>query len=158
MIILDLDNCIADDEWRIPRIQWQHTDPHRRYHEYHMLAPWDKVRNRDLFKGEEPVTIFTGRSLLYREFTVEWLRRAGVAVAHLLMRNNNDHRSSVQLKRTQLQHLINFYGVPMNAIERAYDDRPEIVEMYRAHGLQAEVRAIHGTDAYTNPTNGVKRV
>lgn len=158
MIILDLDNCIADDEWRIPHIQWQHTDPHRRYHSYHMLAPWDKVKNRELFKGRGPIAIFTGRALLYREFTVEWLKRAGVEVAHLLMRNNHDRRTSVELKRTQLQHLISFYGVPMNSIERAYDDRPEIVDMYRAHGLQAEVRFIHSADAYTNPHSGATRV
>ena len=36
-IILDLDNCIADDQWRISRINWQHKDPMRRYHDYHSL-------------------------------------------------------------------------------------------------------------------------
>lgn len=151
MIILDLDNCIADDEWRIPRINWQHEDPFRRYHDYHSLSPFDEVGNADLLKTEHGIAIFTARPEHYRALTEEWLRHNDITFKHLLMRNNDDHRHSLQLKREQLDHLRRFHGVPFCSIIAAYDDRPDVVAMYRAAGIKAEVRAIHDNCAYTPP-------
>lgn len=152
MIILDIDNCIADDRWRIPRIEWQFSDPNRRYHAYHSLAPWDEPGNRDLFAGRTSgIAIFTARPTLYNAATREWLARAGVRWTHLLMRNTTDHSHSIDLKAKQLQWLLSEYGVKHSEIEAAYDDRPDVVEMYRAAGLRAEVRAIHDVCAYTPP-------
>ena len=147
MIILDIDNCIADDEWRIPRIEWRFKNPMMRYHAYHALAPWDNCRNQRLFRDKKCL-VLTARPLLYRVMTEEWLRRCGVQIKQLVMRNNNDHGSSLRIKTQQLQWLVNLYGVKLEEIEMAYDDRPEIVTMYREHGLQAEVRAIHNTTSY----------
>lgn len=153
MIILDLDNCVADDEWRIERIEWRYPNPMQRYHAYHSLCGWDKVKNRELFRGQD-CAVLTARPLFYTHITTEWLKRAGIAAKHLLMRNDNDFRASLDVKRMQTQHLFTFYGVAMNEIKAAYDDRPEIVDMYKALGLPAEVRAIHSTCSYTNPTTG----
>lgn len=150
-IILDLDNCISDDGWRIDRIQWQHKDANRRYHDYHSLAPFDQSGNRDLFVGVENIVILTARPLLFKAATKEWLRREGVAYKHILMRNNDDHRPSVELKRSQLQWLRSHYGVPWSFIECAYDDRVNVVEMYASLGIKACVRAIHDICAYTPP-------
>jgi hypothetical protein len=151
-VILDLDNCIADDGWRIPRIRWDRKDPMERYHEYHSLAGFDTVANTDLFEfGDPAVIILTARPVLYRSITEEWLRRNRISYHHLIMRNNHDHRSSLDLKRHMLHWLPDMYGVPWKSIVAAYDDRDDIVEMYRKHHIDAHVRFAHRECAYTAP-------
>lgn len=148
MIILDIDNCIADDEWRIPHVDWKRTDPMARYRKYHELSPWDVVRNMVLYYHEPECLVLTARPVLYRIATEEWLRRAGVRALHLVMRNNDDHRPSLDVKRQQVRWLVEHYDVKLDSIRIAYDDRPEIVAMYQSLGIPAEVRAIHNTTAY----------
>lgn len=153
MIILDLDGCISNDAWRIPSINWQKQDPNDRYHDYHSLAPWDELGNRDLIDGhDDQITILTARPVSFRAATVEWLKRNDVPFRHLIMRNIDDHRPSVKLKETQLAWLRSHYGVPFTFIKAAYDDRPEVVEMYRSKGINAHVRALHDVCAYTPPS------
>lgn len=148
MIIVDLDNCVADDEHRIKHIQWQHTDPMRRYHDYHMLAAWDNVGNIDIALSDEPRSIFTARPIMFRAMTEEWLRRKRIEYTALIMRNNDDHRPSEQVKEGMLLMLLSHYGVNKADIRKAYDDRPEIIAMYERHGIRAELRRIHNDDAY----------
>jgi hypothetical protein len=155
-IILDLDNCIANDGWRIPMIDWQHKDPMRRYHRYHCLAAFDEVGNQHLFREtEHDIIIFTARPTLYRPITEEWLRRNNVFWKCLVMRNDNDHRPSVELKRTQLRWLPDLYGVDFQDIAAAHDDREDVVAMYKEHGIPSFVSAIHNTCAYTKPKETV---
>lgn len=150
MIILDIDNCIADDAWRIPRIRWR-MEGDARYHEYHQLAPFDALGNRHLFASEPEVLVLTGRPVAYRLITEEWLRRVGVRVKHLLMRNNDDPRPSAAVKRGQALWLRDYYDIPLSAVRVAYDDREDICAAYRELGLRAECVAIHAVCAYTNP-------
>lgn len=151
-VIVDLDNCIADDAWRIPKINWQKHEPLERYHAYHSLAAFDEVCNRDIFdRAGLEVIVFTARPVLYQHATEEWLRRNDVPFRHLLMRNNNDHRSSVEVKRQMLHWLPELYDVPWRQIWGAYDDRQDIVDMFRRHHIDAYVRAIHDVCAYTDP-------
>lgn len=158
-VLLDIDNCIANDGWRIPSIDWRDADLFRRYHEYHLLAPWDECGNFDLFTGrEERIVLLTSRPLFYRRSTQEWLQRHGVNYAHLFMRNNWDHRPSLHIKRGQLEALFE-YGIDIrHQIVCAYDDRPEICVMYREHGIRAEVRALHDVCAYSNPITKANHV
>lgn len=151
-IILDLDNTIANDGWRIPAIDWTQTDPMRRYHRYHSLAPWDKIGNTELFSSTpHDIIILTARPGMYRPTTEEWLRRNNVPWRILLMRNNNDNRPSVELKRHQLVWLSDVYGVDLEDIVAAYDDREDVCEMYTAQGITAHVTPIHNVCAYTKP-------
>jgi len=151
-IILDLDNCIADDAWRIRYIDWSFEDPLSRYHNYHLLAGFDRVGNQELFtKTPHDVIVFTARPIMYRAITEEWLRRAGVVPAVLMMRDNNDHQHSRDLKRQQLLALLDNSALTISDIDCAYDDRPDVIEMYRGLGVNAEVRFIHDQCAYTNP-------
>lgn len=147
-IILDLDNCIADDAWRIPRINWQKSVHTGRYDDYHSLSGFDEIGNTDLLATQNKIVIFTARPVAYHALTVEWLRRKGVDWKALIMRNNNDHRPSVDLKRQQLKWLIELYDVPKDSIVAAYDDREDVVAMYREEGIAAHVRSIHNVCAY----------
>lgn len=152
-IIVDLDNCIADDAWRIPHINWQKSDPMERYHDYHSLSGFDRVGNIDLFEKhfDAKIIVFTARPVHYATLTKEWLRRSKIPYEYLVMRNNNDNRHSLELKQTMLSWLPHIYGVPLSEIVAAYDDRPDVVAMYSRAGLNAEKREIHNICAYTKP-------
>ena len=147
-IIIDLDNCISNDAHRIPLINWREPDQFKRYDRYHRMSTADVCHNRDLFEvREEKILVFTSRPVAHREITERWLERVGVPVHALLMRNDADFRSSVEVKRTQLSWL-EAYDVTLPEIVCAYDDREAIITMYREHGLPAELRKIHDVSAY----------
>lgn len=152
-IIVDLDNCISNDGWRIPKIKWDKFDPSARYHDYHSLSGFDEVANLLIFDQHPQAStiIFTARPVFYRAVTEEWLKRKKVPYEYLVMRNNHDFRSSVQLKQTMLEWLPDIYDINLDQIVAAYDDLPEVVEMYRKHGIIAHTCEIHSVCAYTNP-------
>lgn len=150
--ILDLDNCISDDEWRIKFIDWNLPPGNPRYMSYHHACFGDFMGNHDLVQTDFKLLILTGRPMEVRTKTFDWLRSYGVKFAHLLMRNNNDQRTSVDVKRTQMGWLEEHYGIQRRDIRDAYDDHKGVVEMYREEfGLKADVRCIHSTSAYVNP-------
>lgn len=152
-IILDLDNCIADDEWRIPSIDWAQQDLNLRYNDYHALASFDEPGNHDLWAGrpEGSCVVITARPAMFRAPTLHWLKTHGVPVRHLLMRNDGEHTPSALMKAEKLDLLMLRYGIRAFDIEAAYDDRADVVEMYRRSGLVAHVRCIHKTCAMTPP-------
>lgn len=150
-IILDLDNCIADDEWRIPHILWAHEEPMRRYHKYHSLAAFDKLGEPWSHPAGSRVVIFTARPELYRHQTEEWLFRSGLRPAAVLMRSNKDNSKSVEIKERMLHQLQHKVGISIAEISHALDDREDVVAMYRSYDIRADVKFIHKTCAVTNP-------
>lgn len=162
--IFDLDNCLFDDRERIPLIDWSKTGDER-YDAYHAAGhqdAWDNkvVLDRHLRLGHGIIFI-TARPAKFREQTVRQLLEAfcidvevvaphGKAPSFLLMRNNGDRRRSVDVKRSAIASLAE-YGVNIGEIVAAYDDHPDIVEMYQSLGINAEVLKIHDEDAYTAP-------
>jgi hypothetical protein len=143
-IILDLDNCISDDGWRIQYIDWSTDDPDERYRKYHDGMKCDKFANAHLLDTSQSIIIFTSRPERYRSNTENWLAAHNIKFVELCMRPHDDHRPSLQLKAS-------FLAVNTRHITCAYDDRPDIVEMYRLNGIQAEVVKIHDICAYTPP-------
>ena len=164
-VIFDLDNCLADDRARIPLIKWEEKHPDKRYAEYHRDVSKDPVGNYTTFQAamlvETPIFMTArphsvGRSNV-RLQTLEWIKEnLGVEDPILLMRNVGDHRPSVELKRSQLAHLAD-WEVKLEDIVYAFDDRADIVAMYREHGIMAEVLAIHDVCAYKPPAPAPKR-
>lgn len=156
MIIFDLDNCIAGDEWRIPFIKWDEEDKFKRYHSYHQLSPWDFYRNS--FKVNQAVedlhcdiAIFTARPEHYRAMTEHWLQVNKIPFKHLFMRPENCELHSLQLKRDMLLRLTHEFYVSKEDIRAAYDDRFDVIEMYKSFGIDAHVLKIHNLCAYTQP-------
>lgn len=159
-VIFDLDNCLADDRERIKLINWEEQHPDQRYADYHRDISNDLVGNYDkfiaatlsatpVFMTARPHTV--GRSNV-RLQTMYWIKEyLGVEDPILLMRNVGDHRPSVELKRMQLSHLSE-WDVRYEDIVCAYDDREDVVGMYKSFGIRAEVLAIHSVDAYTPPS------
>jgi hypothetical protein len=153
--ILDLDNCISDDAWRIPTIDWEQQDLDVRYLQYHALSAFDAVGNRELFAGLEPLSclILTARPIHLFLQTVEWLRRAEVPVLGLMMRPSGDHTPSAKMKLSMLSVAMDQLKIGIEDIGAAYDDRQDIVDMYRSLGIPAERRFIHTLEAHLPPAD-----
>jgi hypothetical protein len=145
MIILDLDNCISDDAWRVPFIDWTTDDMYRRYEKYHSLCELDDFKNCQLIDSLHGIIILTARPRKVEAMTIRWLKRWSIPCALLLMRNDNEHKRSVDLKREQLLALPSL-GLKLVDIYAAYDDRPEVVEMYKMMGINGQVSAIHNVE------------
>lgn len=155
-IIFDLDNCLSNDSWRIPQIDWSQSDPGKRYANYHKNCALDMPGNYLAYlhalraNNAQPIFL-TARPLSARQDTQRWLERClDVSDAILMMRNEGDHRPSKELKRSMLDQLLE-YNVQWHQIVRAYDDREDIVSMYKECGIPGEVMKIHDTCAYTPP-------
>lgn len=156
-VIFDLDNCLADDRARIPLIKWEEKNPEKRYADYHSNVSDDPVGNYEALEltmlRETPIFL-TARprsvgSADVRAQTLGWIReRLGVTEPILLMRGVNDHRPSVDLKRSMLAQLSADYDIKLSDVAHAYDDRPDIVAMYREYGIKASVMKIHDVCAY----------
>ena len=145
MIICDIDNCIADDEWRIRHINhgMSFDDP-LRFSDYHQLAGFDELCNREILMGRGgKIVFFTGRPVGFRALTTEWLRRQDIKYAALVMRAPQDIRPCAEVKRDMLRMMLK--QVNRKDIVCAYDDRQEVIEVYKAYQIKVQRTKIHDT-------------
>lgn len=137
-ILLDIDNCISDDEWRIPYIK------ENDWEEYHSNASLDKASNLHVVLCAQQIgadiIVVTGRPEQFREQTASWLILNGVIPSALLMRPNDSKLPSPQLKRELIE------GLDLGKCYCAYDDRQDVIDMYRSIGLKADRIFIHETE------------
>jgi hypothetical protein len=156
--IFDLDNCLSDDAWRIKYIDWDEPDLCKRYAAYHDHAPRDKAdpEKRAFFhrivgeRGHTPI-FFTGRPTRLRSQTATWLlEELGYDAPNellMFMRRPGDRSRAADLKSMMLTDAM-AYGIPLDSIRGAVDDREDVVEMYKSFGLDSWVVKIHDEDAY----------
>ena len=150
MIIVDLDNCISDDEWRIRHInQGVSFDDPLRFSDYHQLAGFDQVANQCILMGRGgKIVFFTGRPEGFRALTEEWLRRQDISFKAVFMRATHDHRPCVEVKRDMLRAMLK--KVDRKKIVTAFDDRQDILEMYKKFQIPVKKTFIHSTP-YARP-------
>jgi hypothetical protein len=68
------------------------------------------------------------------------------------MRSPQDRRPSPELKRWHLEVLRVIYKIKPHEIHAAFDDRLDVVEVYRRAGIvRAEVLNVHGIRSFTQP-------
>jgi hypothetical protein len=148
--IWDLDNCLSDDGWRIRYVEW-HKPIETRWNSYHRMCFRDEPGNHEEFgktaaAGLAPMFI-TGRPESARALTMAWLScHFDIRSPMLLMRANDDHRPSVDVKLELLTGALQrVKGRP----RLAFDDKPDIVQMYRdVFDIDARLLSIHNIDAY----------
>jgi len=163
-IICDIDNCLADDGWRIPFINWQKTGDER-YADYHSLSGFDRPVHAangsvlPLWSGDR-VVFLTARPVLHEALTRHWLTAIARIPAGftLLMRPNGFRGSSPEVKQMQLGWLFgpnNCYKVKKEEIVMAFDDHQGVVDMYRSNGIPAVRHFIHTVDAFHDPIRNI---
>ena len=94
---------------------------------------WPMIRlARALMNSGQRTEFWTGRPESARAATIEWLFQHGLsAQIPLRMRGAGDERPSLALKRMWLKESV----VAGRPVAFAFEDRPEIVTMYRAEGV-----------------------
>jgi hypothetical protein len=133
--IIDLDNCVSNDQWRLNKIQLHHPKPNDRYWEYHEHCHLDPHGNRHVIsqlRYSYRLLVFTSRPEIVRDKTERWLDENDIPYDLLFMRPDDNHMSSVDMKRLMLS------WVPEGQynIEHAIDDRHDILDMYRSQGIR----------------------
>ena len=151
LYLVDLDNCIADDSRRIKAIKWKTDDMDERYRAYHQLAKFDKMHNKHIIENRN-VFILTARPIKYLLPTLEWIKKQGVNFEYtVMMRPEGNLMHSVELKQMQLTRIITGFRVTASKIKHAYDDRQDVIDMYKSNGIPATRTWIHDICAYTKP-------
>ena len=151
--IFDHDNVIGDDAWRIPLIRWDLSDMNARYHAYHLASAFDVPGNKLMLKNlrAEDVIIFTAMPEEYRTLRHLWLNHNRIPVNRIYMRRAGNHAHSADVKREMLHQFYEDFGTTKDSIRIAYDDRADVVAMYLAEGVKAELVSIHKVSAYRPP-------
>lgn len=144
VILVDLDGTISNCEWRLPMIQ---TKP-KNWPLFFAGIVQDKiiVETADFVKkhvadGAELI-FFTARPSNTNHLTHTWLQRHGYKDYKLITRQKGDFRPDVIVKEENyLNQIKDKYSVVA-----ALDDKKEILEMFRKHG----VNALHPVDLVIN--------
>lgn len=152
ILIFDADNCLSDDGWRIPLIDFKQQSMDARYHNYHLASAFDTPGNLQLLKNKqaEDVFIFTAMPERYRVLRELWFNSKRIGINHIFMRANGDHRKSVEVKRDMLRELLEG-GISRSSILAAYDDRKDVVDMYVEEHVNGKLLSIHNLCAETPP-------
>ena len=142
--IIDLDNTISDDEWRLKYIK-DTDDMFIKYDWYHRLSSWDLPYHKAIFKPNRdvPLYIFTSRPTAYCEQTARWLLRWGITYDAMLMRPDDNFESSPVLKARFLDRLFAMEYRTDPRDFTAYDDREDVIEMYKRKGINAVLKQIN---------------
>ncbi len=98
--------------------------------------PNDDVIRAARKSADDGVTnlVFTGRMERYRSLSVAWLRHHGVPYTRMWMRADEDYRADFIIKKHMFQSASRIYN-----IVDAWDDRPEIVDLWNHLGVPVTV-------------------
>lgn len=138
--VWDIDNCTANDGWRLDMIDMSLPDSDEKYDAYHAAAMNDMPASDKDFSTIKPIVdgktlnvFFTQRPEKYIQQTKIWLReKLGIADPIVFCRPADRIESSVDLKRDMLRAL-NFHGNRWPDL--AVDDRPDVCQMYLEMGV-----------------------
>lgn len=153
--IWDIDNCLADDQWRQELVDWELKGDARYYRYNEQLCKDHAAHTREfeLYRrlGAKPV-FFTGRAEYLRKDTESWLElrlHLKPGTYRIFMRpNGTEGLTPRTLKERMLLEFLSSY--PHAKIIAAFDDIPAVVDMYRSYDVPAARLAIHSdlTGAY----------
>lgn len=80
------------------------------------------------------ILVLTGRMNKWRNLTIMWLRYHEVPCDNLVMRADGDYRKDVVVKDEMWRLLVDNFEV-----DEAWDDNPNIVELWRSKGIKVNV-------------------
>lgn len=144
--LFDLDGCVSDDRWRrhlLPAVPKEGVADQSAYDSYNdvldrdpVLPHGSAVLRRHIADGHI-IFFTTGRPIAFAEKTANWIKtNFNITIENdfsILLRNAGDTRDSVTVKKDFAEFVLK-NGRPVVA---AYDDRQDIVDMYRSFGINA---------------------
>ena len=159
--IFDLDGCISDDRWRIHLLPPTHSiKSESDFDAYHELSERDEFVNSDVLEAvaeDHHLLFVTARPEKWRRQTLDWidLNIPPKTKRTLLMRPKDDMTPSAALKAA----MIYAWNGPnaWKSIALAYDDRLDVIQMYRDRGVRAIQLEVPPMPFETAPTGDVLR-
>jgi hypothetical protein len=153
VVMFDLDGCVSNDSWRRGRIP-EGASKFEDYQHYHdgcgddpLIDHGARLLEKHIVDGDF-ITFTTARPFNVAEKTAKWIsNHFKIAPVHdfmILMRQDNDGRSAVDIKREFVNHMRAFERETGKKVIAAYDDRIDIIDMYREAGLNAAIVNEHG--------------
>lgn len=134
--IFDIDGTLANLEHRLPFIKSDPPDWERFF-----AACWEDEPIRDviyllrvLHEAGHRIVLVTGRSDECAQLTNEWMNVHAVPHSEMYMRLHGDHRPDSEVKAELLDRIIADW--PSEKIVGVFEDRKQVVDMYRAKGLR----------------------
>lgn len=142
VILVDVDGTIAKIDHRLYLIKKDPKDWEGFYDASVMDEPLTeniKMIKEDLVKLEATPVFVTGRADTIRDQTTKWIYEHFFGTTDpektkflrlLFMRREGDHREDYIVKKEIYDNHFTFYDVL-----RAYEDRPQVIRMYRELGI-----------------------
>lgn len=134
--LVDIDGTLADLSHRLHFIEKKPAD----WDGFFAACPDDKPIEevietvRALRAAHATIILVTGRSDAIRAETIQWLRKFHVQFEDLYMRKAGDHRPDDIVKAELLTELGRTWN--REYIKGVFEDRQQVVDMYRAKGLR----------------------
>lgn len=134
----DVDGTLTDPAKRLHHI----TGGSKRWDLFYSEAKLDKpifetiTVARALNAAGHINILSTGRPESVRFDTAEWMHRYRVPFNGLYMRKDGDHREDFIVKSELLDQIMVQYGAGLGGYGGAFEDRQQVVDMYRKRGLR----------------------
>jgi hypothetical protein len=131
--IFDIDGTLSDASHRLHFIQKEPKDWTGFFSAAVDDQPiWEVITVARALHAAHEIVLVTGRSESIRALTRQWLIKYRVPFSLLLMRKEGDHREDYVVKAELLEDSM-FLG---GKIGGAFEDRQQVVDMYREKGIK----------------------
>jgi hypothetical protein len=136
LYIFDIDGTLADCSHRLHFIQQKPADWPAFFWSCVDDKPIPEViaLARALRLTGHLVVLSSGRSDAVRVQTQNWMKDKGVEFSGLYMRKAGDHREDCIIKGELLEQIVKDWN--SHEIGGVFEDRQQVVDMYRAKGLR----------------------
>jgi phosphatidate phosphatase APP1 len=133
-VIVDIDGTLADISHRKHHVAGRRKRWGKFFREMDKDLPIPEVaaKVRQLSQ-DHTIILVSGRPEDYREVTEEWLRRHKIPYQQLFLRRSGDFRADDIVKQEILDRHLR-----KEDIKLVIDDRPRVIRMWRANGLEVE--------------------
>jgi len=130
-ILTDIDGTLANTRWRdvlIGTVNWD---------EYHDKSQYDDPYLnmisiiRALHECEYYIVGVSSRPEKFRKLTMDWLLKHRVPLDQLLMRPNDNHQASPELKTYLVSRTLGGF----DDVAFVFDDREDVIAAFRARGV-----------------------
>lgn len=138
--IFDIDGTLSNAEHRLHFLNQTPPDWEAFYNAAGGDLPNFEVITvaRSLINAGQRVLLVSGRTESIRGITEQWLSKYRVPYEILYMRKDGDHRQDNALKSEILDNILTRYPqtAMYNEVAGVFEDRQQVVNMYRARGLR----------------------
>jgi len=136
--VFDIDGTLADISHRLHFIQQEPKDWRGFFAACTEDLPISDIIDvlRALHAKGHTIVLISGRSDEVRGVTEAWFNNYCIPYNRILMRKHGDHREDSMVKAELLDAMVKQFRTSFAFIGGVFEDRKQVVDMYRAKGLR----------------------